>query len=104
MKKLHFLLSVVLMFSCSSVLDTLSNDLIREAFKKKKNYQVGLNMICSNNATKIWYCVSKDEYDRLKEIPQSCETITITGINEVSYSGILGSDSFIHSNAHDCIE
>ena len=103
MKKLHFLLSVVLMFSCGALDIHLTNALI-EAFKKKKNYQVGLSMICSDNATKIWYCVSKDEYDRLKEIPQSCETITITGINEVSYSGILGSDSFIHSNAHDCIE
>jgi hypothetical protein len=96
MKKLIFLLLAVLVFNCTpSNIISLVDDL-------KKNYQVGLRVFCNDALPGSWYCVSENEYDRVNGLQQSCETITITGINGVLFSGVLGSDSLLHST-HDCI-
>ena len=68
----------------------------------KKDYQVGLRTFCSDNAPGSWYCVSINEYNRLKGLPQSCETINITTINGATVEGIINSDSFLHGT-HNCI-
>ena len=97
MKKLLLLLLAILVFSCSP------EEIKSFADGLKKDYQVGLRMFCTDALPRSWYCVSENEYDRVKGLPESCETITITGINGVSYSGILGSESFVHSSTRACI-
>lgn len=88
-----FILTVTIS-SCdggAELIGQIGNELLEE-----KNYQVGLSEGCSDSAFKIWYCISKDEYDRLIAIPQSCETILITTINANKYSGIINSDSLLY--------
>ena len=82
------------MFGCAP--DVLVG--IAEELNKETHHQVGLSIICTDTASKIWYCISETESNRLKELPPSCETISITGISETVYTGILNGDSIIYSN------
>jgi hypothetical protein len=93
MKKPIVILLVLIMLSCDAEsIASLGNELLSE-----KNYMVGLTGVCSETGFgKIWYCITKNEYDRLKELPISCENISITTINENVYRGFLSSDSLFY--------
>ncbi len=95
MKKLLLLLLVVLMVNWSP------EEIKSLAEALTKDYQVGLREFCSDETSRTWYCVSINEYNRLKELPQSCETISITTISGTLIEGVISNDSFRHST-HNC--
>ena len=69
MKNLFLILLVFMMFNCTAE-DIAS---IGSELTKDEKYQVGLSTVCSDNSTKIWYCISRTEYDRLTALSRSCD-------------------------------
>ncbi|WP_242121680.1 hypothetical protein [Aestuariivivens sediminicola] len=97
MKKLLLLL-VFIMFNCDA--EDVA-DLAHELTKNEK-YQIGLSLACSENSTKTWYCISKTEFDRLKALTRSCESITITSSGGNNYSGIIAGNSSFRKSESPC--
>ena len=66
MKKFILFLFVLIMFGCdpSNVVD------LAIELNKEKHHQVGLSEFCTDTASKIWYCISETESNRLKELTQ----------------------------------
>ena len=88
------------MFNCDaeSIAD-IGNELT-----KNENYQVGLSEGCSDNNTKTWYCISKNEYNRLTALSRSCDIITITSTSGNNYNGIIASDYSFRKSELSCLK
>lgn len=97
MKKSLLTLFVFIILSCDAdSISSLANELIIDS---NRNYQVGLCALCDDYSNINWYCLSKTEYNRLKELPKSCEVVTITSSSGNKYSGIINSNSLKYTES-----
>lgn len=97
MRKLLFVFPLFILGCDAENIADIGNQLTKD-----EKYQVGLSTVCSDNATKTWYCISRTEYDRLLQLERSCDVITITSSSDNNYAGIISSDYSFRKSENAC--